>query len=285
MGLGVNGGVLVTGLVNQVSGVITNVGNLFVGFSINGGTGHGIYNLTGGSIYIGANGITTSGGSYEVNLGGGTVGAETSWASSLNMTLTGVNGPVTFNPAGNTITLSGVLSGNGGLTVAGSGILDISGTASYTGNTTVNNGSTLELDQTGSSPGSFHLANGAVLNLTFGGTYVVGGCNTNGVALAAGVYTASNLPGFITGTGSLTVPAATPPVVNHPVVSGGNLILTGSGGTAGAGYTWLTTTNVATPIASWTTNTVGNFDGSGDFSNAIPIIRSTPAQFFQLRTP
>jgi fibronectin-binding autotransporter adhesin len=285
MGLGVNGGVFVTGLVNQLSGVITNVGNLFVGFSINGGTGHGIYNLTGGSIYIGANGITTSGGSYEVNLGGGTVGAEVSWASSLNMTLTGVNGPVTFNPAGNTITLSGTLSGNGGLTVAGSGILDISGTASYTGNTTVNTGSTLELDQTGSSPGTFSLANGAMLNLTFGGTYVVGGCRTNGVALAAGVYTASNLPGFITGTGSLTVSAATPPVVNHPVISGGNLILTGSGGTAGASYTWLTTTNVVTPIASWTTNTTGNFDGSGSFSNAVPVTTSTPAKFFRLRTP
>jgi autotransporter-associated beta strand protein len=285
---GSNNGVDATAKIVQTGGVITNVNqlNMSVVFGGSGGNGISTYTLSGGGLYFGgANGFTAGTPNYAINLGGGTVGAETSWASSLNMTLTGVNGPVTFNPAGNTITLSGVLSGNGGLTVAGSGILDISGTASYTGNTTVNNGSTLELDQTGSSPGSFHLANGAVLNLTFGGTYVVGGCNTNGVALAAGVYTASNLPGFITGTGSLTVPAATPPVVNHPVVSGGNLILTGSGGTAGAGYTWLTTTNVATPIASWTTNTVGNFDGSGDFSNAIPIIRSTPAQFFQLRTP
>jgi hypothetical protein len=79
--------------------------------------------------------------------------------------------------------------------------------------------------------------------------------------------------------------ATTPPVVNHPAISGGNLILTGSGGTAGAGYTWLTSTNVASPIASWTTNSTGNFDGSGDFSNAIPVIRSVPAKFFRLRTP
>jgi len=72
------------------------------------------------------------------------------------------------------------------------------------------------------------------------------------------------------------VPVTTPPVVNHPVTSDGNLILTGSGGTAGAGYTLLASTNVATPMASWTTNTTGNFDGSGDFSNAIPVNVSQP---------
>jgi autotransporter-associated beta strand protein len=278
-GIGLGAGVLITGVVNQVNGVITNVGNLWVGW----GNGHGVYSLSGGSIYIGATGITTTSGNYAVNLGGGTVGAETSWSSPLNMNLTGVNGPVTFNPAGNTITLSGDLSGSGGLIVAGGGTLDLSGANSYTGNTTVNAG-TLELNQTGTSVGAFSLANGAVLNLNFSGTYVVAACYTNGVALAGGVYTASNLPGFITGSGSLTVPATTP-VVNRPVVSGGNLILKGSGGTANAHYTWLTSTNLLTPFALWTTNTAGNFDGNGDFSNAIPISTSTPARFFRLRTP
>jgi autotransporter-associated beta strand protein len=281
LGIGLGAGVLVTGLVNQVSGVISNVGNLWVGW----GNGHGVYNLTGGSIYLGAAGVTTTSGNYAINLGGGTVGAETSWASTLNMNLTGINGAVTFNPAGNTLTLSGTLSGPGGLTVAGAGTLDLSGTASYAGNTTVNTGTTLELDKAGTNPGAFELANGAVLNLTFGGTYVVGACYTNGIALAAGVYNVSNLPGFITGTGSLTVSAPTPPVITPPYVSGGNLILTGSGGRAGSQYTWLTTTNLTTPIAVWTTNTVGNFDGSGDFSNAIPISTSTPAKFFRMRTP
>ncbi|MEI9962649.1 MAG: hypothetical protein WDM76_16490 [Limisphaerales bacterium] len=61
--------------------------------------------------------------------------------------------------------------------------------------------------------------------------------------------------------------------------------MTGSGGTAGAGYTWLTSTNIATPIALWTTNVIGTFDGSGNFSNAIPVNASSPAQFFRLRTP
>jgi autotransporter-associated beta strand protein len=279
LGIGLGNGVLITGLVSQVSGVITNVGNLWVGW----GNGHGVYTLSGGSIYIGTNGITSTSGNYAVNLGGGTVGAEANWASSLNMNLTNLNGSVTFNPAGNTITLSGVLSGNGGLTVAGAGTLNISGGYSYAGPTTVTAG-TLQLDETGSSSGAVHIANGAVLNLNFTGTDVVAACYTNGVALPSGIYNSVNLPGFITGGGALQIAAATSPVVNHPVVSGGNVILTGSGGTAGAGYTWLTTTNLSAPI-TWTTNTTGNFDGSGDFSNAIPVSASKPAQFFRLRTP
>jgi autotransporter-associated beta strand protein len=200
LGIGLGNGVSITGLVNQVSGVITNVYNLWVGW----GNGYGVYTLSGGSIYIGANGVTTTG-NYAVNLGGGTVGAEASWSSSLNMNLTNLNGSVTFNPAGNTITLSGALSGNGGLTVAGGGTLELSGANSYTGETVVNTLGTLQLDTTGSSLGAFRLANGALLNLNFSGSYAVAGFYTNGVALSVGTYNVGNLPGFITGSGSLQV--------------------------------------------------------------------------------
>ena len=278
------GNVTVTGLVNQVSGVITNVGNLDVPFT-GGGNGFGAYTLSGGSIYIGSGGITSDGARYAINLGGGTVGAEASWSSTLNMTLTGNNGPVTFDTAANNIGLSGVLSGNGGLIKTGTGTLELSGADTYTGNTTVNAG-VLKLDMAGVSSSVVRIVSGATLNLNYSGTITVPACYTNGVALASGVYTSANLPGFITGLGSLTVSGATtPPVVNSPVISGGNLILTGSGGTAGAGYTWLSSTNLATPIASWKTNTTGTFNGSGNFSNAIPVSASTPVQFFWLRTP
>jgi hypothetical protein len=76
-----------------------------------------------------------------------------------------------------------------------------------------------------------------------------------------------------------------PPTINPITVSGGNLILTGTGGTPNFSYTWLTTTNLKTPIASWTTNFTGVLDGSGAFSNAIPISAATPASFFRLRMP
>jgi hypothetical protein len=74
-----------------------------------------------------------------------------------------------------------------------------------------------------------------------------------------------------------------PTTFASPKVSGGNLILTGTGGTPNAGYTWLTTTNLSAPII-WTTNVQGVLDGSGNFSNSIPI-GATPASFFRFRIP
>jgi hypothetical protein len=73
--------------------------------------------------------------------------------------------------------------------------------------------------------------------------------------------------------------------VNAPRISGGNLILTGAGGTPGGSYNWLTTTNLALPLKAWTTNTSGVFNGTGAFSNAIPINPSQPAGFFVLEIP
>jgi hypothetical protein len=74
------------------------------------------------------------------------------------------------------------------------------------------------------------------------------------------------------------------PILNKAVFTGGNLILTGTGGTANAGYTWLTTTNLSAPII-WTTNTTGTLDGTGSFSNALPVNPSQRAAFFRLRLP
>lgn len=77
----------------------------------------------------------------------------------------------------------------------------------------------------------------------------------------------------------------TPPSVTSSTDGNGNLILTGVGGTAGGSYSWLTTTNVTNPLANWTTNTTGVFNGSGAFSNAIPINPTEATRFFRLKTP
>jgi len=192
------------GFVNQIGGVITNVNEICIPF-INSGNGLGVYTLSGGSVYLLGGGIVNDGPNYAINLGGGTIGAEAGWSSSLNLTLTGSNGPVTFDTAANTITLWGALSGNGGLTKIGSGTLDLSGVNSYTGATTVNTG-ILRLDVPGMvSTSALSIANGAVLNLNSSGTYTVVACYTNNVALGNGVYNAGNLPGFITGAGLLVV--------------------------------------------------------------------------------
>ena len=79
-------------------------------------------------------------------------------------------------------------------------------------------------------------------------------------------------------------PTPVAPKLGIPVALGGSLILTGSGGTPNAGYTWLTTTNLSAPI-NWTTNSTGTLDGAGSFSNTIPINAARPASFFRLRIP
>jgi fibronectin-binding autotransporter adhesin len=202
LGLGDNG-ITMTGIVNQVSGTIANLFKLDLGFARP--FGYGVYNMSGGTITIDFGGIGSDNGLYAINLGGGTVAASSSWVSALDMTLTGSNGPVTFNPAGNIITLSGALSGNGGLTVSGGGTLDLSGPTTYTGNTTVAAGSVLQFDTTGSSASTLRLADGASLNLNYSGTRVVPGFFTNGVALPDGTYNSGNLPTFIAGSGNLQI--------------------------------------------------------------------------------
>jgi alpha-L-rhamnosidase len=74
------------------------------------------------------------------------------------------------------------------------------------------------------------------------------------------------------------------PSFSAPKVSGGNLILTGNGGTPNGRYLWLVTTNLTAPI-NWTTNSTGTLDGTGSFSNSFPISASQPARFFRLRMP
>jgi hypothetical protein len=77
----------------------------------------------------------------------------------------------------------------------------------------------------------------------------------------------------------------TAPVVNAAYLSGGNLVVTGSGGTANYAYDVVTTTNLTTPLSSWTIVQTGVTDGSGAFSNAIPVSAAQPAGFFKVRVP
>lgn len=73
------------------------------------------------------------------------------------------------------------------------------------------------------------------------------------------------------------------PTISSSGVSGGNLTVGGSGGTPGAGYAWLSSTNLAAPLSQWTTNSTGTFDSSGNFSGSLPISHSQPGVYFVLK--
>src|SRR6185437_2488402 len=79
--------------------------------------------------------------------------------------------------------------------------------------------------------------------------------------------------------------SSTPPIIHPPYVSDGNLILTGSGGAPNSGYTLLTTTNLALPLSVWTVSTTGTLDGSGSFSNSVPVNAQESGRFYQIRIP
>jgi len=282
LGAGLGAGAVITGIVNQVGGVITNVNTLNLGALT--GIGCGIFNQSGGRICIGAGGITTTSGKYQLNLGGGTVAAQANWSSSLNINLTGSNGPSGFDLAGKTVLLSGAVSGPGGLQAVGGGMLRLLGVGTYTGDASVGAGTTLQLNASGSKTGYFRLANGATLNLNYTGIYGVSGLFTNNVPLSPGSYNAANLPGFITGTGSILVtqqPVPTTPTNITYSVSNGEINF--SWPTSYRGWILQQQTNGAD--AGLGTNWV-DVAGSGnaEFTN-IAINPLMPTAYYRLRYP
>ena len=105
---------------------------------------------------------------------------------------------------------------------------------------------------------------------------------------AAGAYDVSltaNGPGGFNTTnviGAVTVYGS--PVLGSPVLSGGSLTFSGTGGIPDAQYRILTSTDVALPLASWTPIATNTFapDGSYSYTQSFP---TNAASFFLLVTP
>ena len=125
-------GVSGIGIFTQTGGIHAISSDLSLGYS-SGSTG--IYNLEGGTLILKS--LTQGAGTAAFHFGGGTLQASDDFTISLDLTLTGTDGNATLNTAGYDVTLSGDLTGNGGLTKKGTGTLILSGDNTYTGETTV----------------------------------------------------------------------------------------------------------------------------------------------------
>jgi hypothetical protein len=194
-----------------------------------------------------------------------------------------VSAGATVSPAGTNTTI-GITTG-----------ANATGTIGATNAVTLNGTTTLKLNGSGVND---QVQAGA--GITYGGTLNL--VNISGAPYAVGnlfqIFSAASYTGSFAsitpaapGTGMawsltngfLSVVSASQPVIGSVVVSGGNLIFSGTNGTAGASYSVLTTTNLATPLTNWTALVTNTFDGTGAFSVTNPISVGTPQQFYNIK--
>jgi autotransporter-associated beta strand protein len=203
-----------------------------------------------------------------------------------------VDAGATVSPAGTNVTL-GVTAGS-----AATGIIEVSNNVTFASGSTlviklngsgvndqvaasgsINYGGTLNLVNISSSP----LAAGNSFQVFQSGTSSYNGSyvgnivpETPGTDL---VWDLSKLSSGIIGVKT----GATGPVISSPTVSGGNLILTGTGGTASSSYSVLSTTNLTLPLTSWTQVATGTYSATGTFTNAIVIVPGVPQSFYIIK--
>jgi autotransporter-associated beta strand protein len=245
-----NIGLLGSGSFTQSGGTNTLSATLELGVYA---TANGTYNLNGGLLTLPATGITQGAGTGAFNFGGGTLGASfPAWSSTVSMNLTGSGGNATINTAGGGISLSGNLSGAGGLTKFGVNTLTLSGSNTYLGNTTISGPLSMTAGQL-SSPilnvgysgaGSFTQSGGTN---SVSNTLYLGYSSSGAYTLSAGSLSAANVYLGYSGTGSFTQSGGTNSVSNilelgynagdsgTYTLNGGLLLLSVSGATQGAG--------------------------------------------------
>jgi autotransporter-associated beta strand protein len=125
-----------TGIFTQTGGANSVAGTLYLGY--NSGS-RGTYNLNGGALAVGS--LKKNSGTATFNFGGGTLSFISAGTCSLPMNLTAAVTDATVNCNGYAITLSGSLSGAGGLVKVGGGALTLSAANTYTGTTLIQSGS------------------------------------------------------------------------------------------------------------------------------------------------
>ena len=207
----------------------------------------------------------------------------------------GVNGSIavsagaTLSPSGTTAALGinwggtnavGAIAASANVTLSGTTVIKLDGNGTNDMVQAAANiiyGGTLNLVNIGSPlavGNSFHIFSAAGYSGSFTGITPA----TPGAGLA---WRTNQLGNGIVSV--VTAPAQ--PVIGSVKSSGGNLIFSGSGGTAFGTYYVLTSTNLAAPLVNWTPLSTNAFDSVGNFNVTNAINAGTPRLFYLLKTP
>jgi autotransporter-associated beta strand protein len=262
------------GQTNTFSGVLSDSGSLTK-------TGSGIQTMSGTNTYAGS--TIVSSGTLLVN--GGLSGAGSVTVSGTLGGIGFINGSVgvsvsgTLRPGNNAI---GKLTVNNSVSLSGSTVMEISRTTATTNDnltaTSIGLGGTLTVTNVGTAAlqagNTFQLFSGALS----------GSISVNPLPPL--------WPGLSWNTGSLNsagtisvVGTPIPPQIANVGISGPNLVLSGSGGLAGATYYVVSTNKVAAPLANWPRIATNTFAADGNFTNSLPFSLATPQSFFNIRVP
>jgi autotransporter-associated beta strand protein len=179
----------------------------------------------------------------------------------------------------------GTLNVGGTLSLGGTSVLDADKTGTsltsdlIQGVSTLTYGGTLDLNLTGDPLAvgdQFKLFNAS----TYAGAFAAIVPATPGAGLA---WDTSSL--IINGTLKVIVAPPPSPSIGTIKFTGGNLEMSGTGGTPGATFYVLGSANVASPLNTWTPVLTNSFDAGGNFSISLPVDSGTPQRFYTLQLP
>jgi len=193
----------------------------------------------------------------------------------------------TITPAGTNTTIgittgtnqTGAITATGNISLNGTTVIKLNGSGINDGVAAGGNlsyGGTLSLANISAAP----LAAGNTFQIFAAGGSISGSFasitpTTPGAGLA---WDTSQL-----GSGVLSVVSNAPPMFTSTVVSNGNIIMSGSGGSAGGTFYVITTTNVLTPLTNWVVLSTNSYDGAGNFSVTNPVSLGTPQRFYRIK--